>query len=352
MSAAYDYGNARIRALKSALLSGTRYRELMDLDLDGLLAALGDTPYQPDVLAATPRHEGVRLVYEALRLNLSRTLVQMAAWYEGEAAEAIALLLGRWDLRNLRAVLRGQFARRPLDEIEAILVPAGTVTESILTELATQADLRTTIEMMMVWGVPDAKTARAVLAAWPEFEASGDFQALERVLERSRSEYVAAAVDRHDPTLAAVLKAEVDQVNILTMLRLLDQGEGPWDAVDPIERLLSGGAIPIPTLLRASAADDRAAATAELGAAARPWLPALSRWAESGDLVGLAGDLEAKTTTAAASLFSTSDPLGLGTPIAYVWAKENEVRNLRTIAAGLDAGLPPELIETELVVLW
>ena len=352
MSADFDYGNARVRALKSELLTRPQYEELMDLEVDRLAAALSDTPYRPDVLAATPRYRGVRLVHEALRLNLSRTLRRLASWYDDEAAEAVGLLLGRWDLRNVRALLRGQFARRPVDEIEAILVPAGSIAESILTQLAAQPDLRTTVEMMVVWSVPDSKTARAVLANWPDFEASGEFQALERVLERSRAAYVTSTAGRHDPALSGVLGAEVDQVNILTVLRLRDEGEERWDVVDPGERVLSGGSIPLPALMRAAAADDRAGAAAALEAAPTSWSGALSRWSESGDLVHLAHELESEATKAAAGLFSTADPLGVGMPVAYVWAKENEVRNLRTIAAGLDAKLPADMIESELLVLW
>ena len=81
------------------------------------------------------------------------------------------------------------------------------------------------------------------------------------------------------------------------------------------------------------------------------WRPALERWSDSGNLVVLGDELDEMVTRSATGLFARADPLGPGVPLAYVWAKENEVVNLRTIGAGVAAGLPPEQIESELVIL-
>lgn len=352
MTESYDYGNARIRALKSDLFDGRRYRQLMGLDVDGLVAALADSPYRPDVVAATPRFAGVRLVQEALRTNLARTLRRLDDWYEDEGREAVRLLLGRWDLHNIRAILRGQFARRPRDDVEAILVPAGNIGEDLLVQLTSQPDLRACVEAMVVWGLPDSRTARSVLASWPEFDASGDFRTLERVLEHARRDYVATTAAEHDTVLADALGAEVDQVNVLTALRLQGADEARSDAGGRAAYFMVGGSIPIPALVRASESADRASAAGALDSAPASWRAALGRWVEAGDLVTLTDELEAAITRAAAGLFARSDPLGIGIPVAFVWAKENEARNLRTIAAGADAELPTEMIEQELVILW
>ncbi len=123
--------------------------------------------------------------------------------------------------------------------------------------------------------------------------------------------------------------------------------------MDPAERFLPGGALPAPLLVRVARADDWSAAAAVLADAPLPaaWAPAVARWAESGDPVRLGDELDEILTRTAAAMFSTADPLGPGVPLAFVWAKENEVANLRTIGAGLDVGLDADLIEEELVIL-
>jgi V/A-type H+-transporting ATPase subunit C len=352
----FDFGNTRVRARRADLFGAARYQELVALDVDRLLAALSDTPYRPDLEAATPRHRGLRLLEEALRTNLARALREVVSWYGGPAGADIAIAVGRWDLRNVRAILRGQYARREPDEIRAALVPAGHLSDAVLGELAAQAGLRPTVELMFTWGVPNPDVARTAAAALPDFESSGDFQALERAVERAAAAQLRRALEEAGPEVARLLRSEIDQINVLTALRLQQAASesGEWDAVDPMERLLGGGALPLPALAKAAGADDPTAAAEVIVAAGvpAPWDAALQRWAVSTDLVVLNDDLDEAAARGAAAMFATADPLGPGVPLAYVWSKENEVKNLRTIGAGAAAGLPADQIEEGLVILW
>ena len=81
------------------------------------------------------------------------------------------------------------------------------------------------------------------------------------------------------------------------------------------------------------------------------WRPAIERWSESGNVTAFGDELDEMLTRTAVGMFATADPLGPGVPVAYVWAKENEVANLRTIGAAIVAGVPPEEIEKDLVIL-
>jgi V/A-type H+-transporting ATPase subunit C len=355
MTEGFDFGNARVRARRSELLDAERLRRLAAFDIDRLVAALSDTPYRPDLEAAIPRFEGRRLVAEALRTNLARVLREVVRWYEGAAAADVALVVDRWDLRNLRAVLRGQFARGDPDEIRAALVPAGRVGDEELAALVAQPGLRAAVEMMMVWRVPTPAVAAAALGGLAGLEATGDFQAFERAVEAAAAKERKRSVAAADRDVARVLRAEIDQINLLTALRLVraQPGPGEWDVVDPGERFLEGGAVATGVLRAVARADDAAAAVELLDGAVlpAPWRPPLARWAEDDDLLRLNGAIDEAMTRWVAAGFSTADPLGPGVPVAYVWAKENEVKNLRTIAAGTSSGLTTDEIEEQLVIL-
>ncbi len=353
MSDGFDFGNARVRARRAALLDEARYRELAALDVDRLLAALADTPYRPDLEAAAARHRGRGLLDEALRTHLARTLRELAGWYPADAAAELGLVLERWDLRNVRTILRGQHARRPPDEIRAALVPAGRLGDDVLGELAVQPTLRATVDLMAVWGVPSRAIASAAVEGLARFEATGDYAALERAVERAASARLARALPDATPEVAGLLRAAVDRANLLTVARLLGADQERWEAGDPAEEFVAGGAVPTQLLARVARAGDRAAAVALLAGAPLPaaWAPAVARWGQSGNVVALGDDLDEAVTRRAASMFATADPLGPGVPVAFVAAKENEVQNLRTIGAGLAAGLPAEMIEEELVIL-
>lgn len=353
MSEGFDFGNARVRARRAALLGESRYRELAAADVDRMLAVLADTPYRPDLEAAAPRRRSLRLVEEALRVNFARSLRELAGWYSGPAAAVLAPVLERWDLRNVRAVLRGQHARRSADEIRAALVPAGRLGDDVLSELAAQPGLRAAIDLMVAWGIPSRAVARAAADALRPFETTGDFAALERAVERAAALRLRETIPNAPPEVAQVLRADVDRANLLIAARLNGTEADHWEAVEPADHFLPGGAVSIPLLVRVAGGEDRAASVAALAEGPLPagWRPALARWAESGDAVALGDELDEAVIRSTVAMFATADPLGPGVPLAFIAAKENEVRNLRTIAAGLDAGLPPDLIEEELVIL-
>ena len=51
--------------------------------------------------------------------------------------------------------------------------------------------------------------------------------------------------------------------------------------------------------------------------------------------------------------YSTSkgDPLGIGISISYLWAKANEVTNMRIVVKGVSVGMPVERMREELIVV-
>jgi V/A-type H+-transporting ATPase subunit C len=51
--------------------------------------------------------------------------------------------------------------------------------------------------------------------------------------------------------------------------------------------------------------------------------------------------------------FATSkgDPLGIGVSISYLWAKANEVTNMRIVVKGVSVGMPVERMREELIVV-
>jgi V/A-type H+-transporting ATPase subunit C len=342
--------------MRSRLLGRQRYTELMATgSIDRLLGALHDTPYRPDVEAAIARFEGLRRLDEAVRTNLGRTLRAMRSFYQGEPGERVELLVRRWDLANVRDVIRGRALVAATEDILPRLVPAGRLSDAELAELAAQRSVRSVIDLMVAWGVPTRRSARALLAVVSDYEVTGDVAVLEHALYRTWAaslEEELADVEPGDP-LAATLRAEIGMVNLLTAFRLREARLAGEPETKTLEaHLLPGGRVPLALLEAVWLADDRAeAAAASTGTLLPPgWSSALEGWAESGDVQGLGSRLEAAVTGAAVALFATGDPLGIAVPVAYTFAKENEARNLRLIARGLVHGLSPGDVAERLVV--
>lgn len=147
----YGYINARIRGMKSRLLS---HRELDDLvlkpDLDTLLADLENGPYREDIIEAKVHFSGVLCIEYALRQNFIRTFrkIQNFTKAEEEAEQYIRIFLHRWDVQNIKTVLRGRNIHATPDEILGCLVPAGEQDEPTFRELLRQPDIRATIDLL------------------------------------------------------------------------------------------------------------------------------------------------------------------------------------------------------------
>ena len=347
----YEYGNTRLRARRSQLLGMTEYRELFGSgSSERMLGALRSTAYGPDVELALVHHDPLHRLDAAVRSHLVRSLGDLRRFYTGRPAEGIELLLGRWDLRNLLAIVRGKARPAAGPQLESTLVPAGNLDVTELSELSQQPSLRSLIELMVAWDIPSRETARRLLRSWPGYEASGDPIVFEQALTHAWAEAVAQVLgDWAGTDLDHVLRAEIDQINLLGTLRRRDDGTDAAP-VESDEGHLQGGTLAPGVLDEVGRARSVSDAAALLTAQRLPigWDVALAAWIGDDDLAALAGRLERAIAGAATGLFVHGDPLGIAIPIAFAWAKECEARNVRLVGRAIVHRLEWEDIEQEL----
>jgi V/A-type H+-transporting ATPase subunit C len=345
--------------MRSRLLGARTYRGLLRCrSVDAVLGALASTDYRADIEAALPRYRDLRRLDEVLRRNLARTLRSMLRFYDKPGPRrCVELLLQRWDLANLRTILRGKARLVAPDEIEPLLVPAGRLDDATLHELARLPGVGVVLDLMVAWSIPSREWAREVWRAFPRYEETRDVAGLERALDAAWARHVVARLAEVGPQrdLELTLRDEIDRRNLLLALRLREARlvEGALvERVAPRERYLAGGRIAPEALDDAAHGPDRATAVERLRTVPPAWTGQLGDWIADGDLVRLTEALDSVATREAVALFHRGDPLGVAVPIAFVWAKENEVRNLRRIGRGLVHGLPRADVAQGLVAAW
>lgn len=356
----YGYSNARLRAMKSRLLKPHDYAELMDEpSVEEVVAHLTHTVYQPEIEDALVKTSGWASLSEALRRHLSHTLAGIGTFFRGQPQRLWQILVGRWEVFNLKTILRGQARQVPADEILDALIPVGSLQESDLRRLAQQVSPRATVDLLATWHHP---FARPLLDAMPRYAEEGDLSELELALDRflyARAfEELADLEDPNADLLRATLDEEIDATNLLALIRLsqlqdkgarlvqrygsaspaplLIKGKGPvtrrlfeYAEIPPLDQLVRD--------LRSSRFGD-ALARAE------------ARYQEEHRLSVFEDEVEAKLTGDRIALFH-KDPLSIGIAIAYLQALIAEIRNLRVLGRGKAAGWKHEEIEKELR-LW
>ncbi|MEJ7790421.1 MAG: V-type ATPase subunit [Gaiellaceae bacterium] len=347
----FAYGNTRVRARKGGLLSPADCERLVGKNVEALLGALDGTPYAQDVEAALTRQHGLRRLHEAIRLHLGRSLEEMRSFYAGPARELVDLLLSRFDVQNVVALLRAQAGRsRSAEDALLGVVPVGWLLEPLAREILRPHELAGAVALLARW-TPDAAQARALRAAFTEYERSDDLAAFERAILADHVTRLAEALERagqDGETLLRFVRREIDEQNLLVALRLrsaLERGEVTELALDG--ELLPGGRVSAASLEAAVRGPAAVSDLRTLGGEA--WRAPLARWATTGDLVALERELEQRWVADATALFAEGDPLSIDVPLAFSVAKQTEAQNLRLLGEAAVRHSDPELVRRELL---
>jgi V/A-type H+-transporting ATPase subunit C len=340
----FPYINARVRAMRSRLLPMARLEELLGTaTMDAFLQGLATTPYGPDLQEALTRSQGLRAVDEALAHNLRQATRAILGFADGGARTLIQVILLRWDLANLRVIARGKHAGRPAEEIVAALLPAGTLGDVVLKEMAGYPDLTALAGTLETLDHPlAAAMARGVAA----YTTNRDLMALELHLDRGYAEYGLQQTRGRagDLTvLRSILQAEIDVANVKTAMKLAGAGGLPEER--RLAFYIAGGAVVTqPLFLGLSSPQTRAAAWERLRVHGFPVKELPS------DLVAFERELDLYIARKLRARY-LGDPLGLDIVIGYLAMKSSEVANLRLIARGKLLGLPREAVRREMVVV-
>lgn len=339
----WGYSNARLRAMKGRLFGRDTYTELLELErIDDMIAHLAQSTYAPEIDAALARYNGLRVVLEGCRLHLAHTFRTVRTFFDEDDAPLIRALLARYDLHNIKTLLRGQQADARPEEILEALVPAGDLDDSALRVLVHEPDGETTIELLRAWNGAYARIARTALRAWRDTD---DWHVFETTLDNEFYRWLLGQLDggKNHRYVREYLVREIDTANLTTALRVRAVGAANDDQL--AQRFIGGGQVARSWLL------DLARETRDDVALA---MLRQSRWAEQmGPLDRL--DVPAVQRALDRHLaqwgqgFWGRDPLSVAPGIAYLAAKRAEVANVRMIAQGIALGLPRADIEQELI---
>lgn len=351
----YDYGNARLHAMKSRLLSRRDLDALAETgSLQGLISALTETAYRKPVEAALARTSGMDCISEALRHDLVNTLGKVPGFFNGQAGEMVRIVLRGYDIHNLKAILRGLSKQATTAEILAALLPIGELKDNVLAELARSPSPRAAIDVLASLRYPFSYPLLKLQAEQPGAGTPEMELAMDRWFYEESYQYLQSA-RRAGNILGAAIQLEADLTNLLTVLRFARApGERKflreWLSTDELERLFVGpGKLSFEMLAQAGSQDTINAAVESLSETPykAPLSAGLKAYAKSALLSDFEKQLRSFRLAWMASQI-TRDPLGIGVLLGYLALKVNEVSNIRWIAQGINLGIKAEAIRAEL----
>lgn len=319
----FGYLNARIRARRSSLISEGFFREALNLNFPEFVKALSESTYGPDLTG-----DSVADIDRAVAAHFNRTVADLPRLVSGKTREALALLLVRADLENLKTILRGKALGWSADQIMERL-GGGTLPPGLYRTMAEAPDAAS---LAQVISLPNHMLA----AALREASKSGN-EPVEIELSLDRSFYLSAlrtAQELDQPVLVAFIRCEIDALNLATGLKLFSIGfEGESDGFF----LPEGRSVKLSLF--------RKLAKGELAALQELSDTEFRRVVEARDLATLERDLRCILLDKAKK--GVNDVLGIGLALDYVQQKEWEGSRIRLLARRSYYNLPAAPIEKE-----
>lgn len=346
------YANARIRGMRSKLLDSGSYDRLMACaGVTDLIQELMATSYRAQLEPAIIRGRTVEVADEALRSSLVQANATVLGILQPQAVRLITTILSRWDVFNLKTILRGAHNHLSQEEIVKSLVPAGEWGWPELGVLAKSDSVAAVVDTLVTWGESYAAPLRA---AMPAFVRDKNLAALELTLDREwiarMSREVAAEHGPAAEVVRRVLAAQIDVSNLVMVFRMVRESVDP----DRAKQFFLEGGRHVPLELYTSLASLTDVEQVMDKLVTSPYHEVLEkaalRYLAKGSISAFERALE-DMLARSASAAGRGDPLGIGVAVGYLWAKQTEVTNLRIVLKGVSVGMPAERMREDLILV-
>ncbi len=347
----YGYSNARIRGMRARLLKTERLDQFLGAtEIRQIIQELSHTEIGPFLEETLIQGLNAHSVDEALKRNLVATYRKVLGFLNPEAHYICITLLGRWDVFNLKSVIRGKHMQLSAEQINEGVLPVGQLSQFDIDGLLAQADIRAVVDVATTWELPQAPALRD---GYHVYQQTGDLADLELALDRYYAQWATQRLSRKGKNFAiarSILNRQVDILNLVMVFRAARENLAPEQAQDYF--LLGGSELSLEMFQRLAALSDvdeildglRGTRYGKLLDETAP------RYLETLSVSVFERALEDQFVRGVLALAS-SDPLGIGIPIAYLWGKLNEVTNLRIIVKGVAVGMPADRTRRELILV-
>ncbi len=335
----YAYAATRVRAMKSKLLPKESYPRLLNMGIDEITRFIQESEYKNDVDELAMKYSGGDLAEHALNRNLALTYDKLGRITTGELNYLISAYLKRYEIWNVKTLLRGKLYNASVEDILESLIAGGQFTYTFLSELAAKATYQEIVDgLRKTEYYPLLQKFDGTNLAYIENE-------LDKVYYSSLFEVIGEPKSKDRKLFARVVALEVDVKNLSTLFRLKKAGLEHPDQIMPL--MIEGGLDLRPEKLAVLPYDEFINQLQKT-----QYWDAISSVVIQ-DTASLTA-LESRLTRyylESATTFSHASPLSIVPFMDYIIHKNNEVTNLRIIFRGKEAGLDDNLIKDQLVVI-
>lgn len=332
----YAYITGRVRAMKTKLIPHEMYQRMLGMDIPEITRYLEETQYKEEIDSMAKDYSGAELVEYATFANIAKTYRKLQQVSIDEPQFLILEYLRRWDIWNIKTVLRGKFHGASEEEIMKYLVPAGELDMEFFEGLAKKERVEEVIQAF------DGTDYYEALAQYDGKMLSSVENALDKLYYFRMERAVGGTLSVGGGLLLKYVRKEIDVKNLVTLFRMNKAG---IEASVIQENLIPGGKLHEELSRMAGQSYNEFVR----GLEGYPFWGAISDVAaEGGSVSRIEARLRAYLVRYAWAL-SNYHPLSILPVLGYIVSKDTEVSNIRKIVRGKEAGLSAELIEEQVV---
>ncbi|MDO8740495.1 MAG: ATP synthase A1 subunit C [Candidatus Woesearchaeota archaeon] len=342
----YPYTYVRVVVMRALLLKKEDYHKLMKMELDEIARFLEDTNYKSEINALAAKYSEADLLEHALNKSLVNTLAKLKRISPNELDLLINAYLKRNDIFNIKTILRGKYVKAGEDEIGALLLPTGSLSYTQLINLMKLATIEDVLKNAGM--IPFDELKEAV----ESYKNENTLAMIEAALDRSYYNELlqfTKRLSRQEKLFREFIEGEIEILNIMTILRLKREN---LDSNSIKKYLFFSGKkdkdSELMKLLNAEDLDEllKLLEKKQYGAIIKDGLKILN---EKGTIIDLEIGLY-KFLLKKSMLLQHQHPLSVDVILGYMFAKEIEVRNLKTIIKGKQLNMDETFIENQLVM--
>jgi len=340
------YVCARVKAKKRFLLRRETFHRLMVMDLAEIGRYLGETQYRNEITALGANYSGAELIELGISQNLAETYTDIINFAGGHLKELIARYLERWDVYNIKTVIRGKVTNAPADEIKEIIINAGAFKTEFINRMIQAGSHEELIEL-----IRQQKAVKVDEDILRTAISSGKLAALEDHLDRMYYSSLLSSLKERalsEKRFLDFIRREIDFTNLKALLKLKAEGSS-GEALS--QYFIPGGMeYKIDRLTKMAVSEGTKEVIQELRMSTyseyiRDELEAFEKDEEITSLLRALDRALLKTATK----FSYLYPLSVLPVLDYILRKKTEVDNIRIITRGKESELSSDVIEELLV---
>ncbi len=346
----FAFVNARIRGMKSRLLRISDYERLIQTgSYEDFIRVLMTTAYGPLIT----RGVSTRLPsIDDLAVILSRGFAEMvhslSRSLSGRVQELTARYMDMFLAESLKSIVRGVHVKLGRDETLRFAAAVTPEQEHIFRQLTDAGSVQRLIEML-----PYTDVKVALITRLPLYEELDSTVPLEVALDEWYLDGISTALERFPPEDAVrvrnIFESRVLFRNLLAILRAISL---QWSqrAIELSTIRFTAHVNTLTSAMRSRPGWREIFAQLQSGAHSQVAGRLARIYESSQSIVELEMAIEDYLAQQIKSLM-TAYPFHIGTVFGFLGMKNYEMRNIRSIAVGVESGESPEIIR-RMIVIW